>query len=90
MYFHSSYFLIRFYIHIYFFKGLFKKSKSSGRKRRMGKMSGCEMLKFRSGGDQHTSDSKTTDSLLGDNDWAVAPFSLLPLSAQVSELRVLD
>ena len=56
----------------------------------MGKMSGCEMLKFRSGGDQHTSDSKTTDSLLGDNDWAVAPFSLLPLSAQVSELRVLD
>ena len=53
-------------------------------------MSGCERLKFRSRGDPHTSDSKTIDSLLGDSDWALVPFSLLPLSAQVSELRVLD
>jgi len=52
----------------------------------MGKVSGCERLKFRSGGNQHTSDSKTIDSLLGDSDWALAPFSLPPLSAQVSEL----
>ena len=56
----------------------------------MGKMSGCEMLKFRSGGNQHTSDSKPIDSLLGDSDWGLALFLLPPLSAQVSELRVLD
>ena len=52
-------------------------------------MSGCELLKFRSGGNQHTSDSKTIDSLLGDSDWVLAPFLFPPLSAQVSELRVL-